>query len=85
MILCYVQVLRTTALLLLLYDIILVQSSLYYYCGTPLHCFAGKNDMPLVFRLVGRGVGKVSGLVQGGQARVGELSKGSELLQVISP
>eukprot|EP00904_Undaria_pinnatifida_P008265 jgi/Undpi1/4569/HiC_scaffold_18.g07923.m1 len=42
----------------------------------------GKNDMPLVFRLVGRGVGKVSGLVQGGQARVGELSKGSELLQL---
>ncbi|CAM9943858.1 unnamed protein product [Laminaria digitata] len=38
--------------------------------------------MPLVFRLVGRGVGKVSGLVQGGQARMGELSKGSELLQL---
>ena len=40
--------------------------------------------MPLVFRLVGRGVGKVSGLVQGGQARMSELSKGSELVQVIS-
>lgn len=38
--------------------------------------------MPLVFRLVGRGVGKVSGLVQGGRARMNELSKGSDLLQV---
>lgn len=38
--------------------------------------------MPLVFRLVGRGVGKVSGLVQGGRARMNEMSKGSDLLQV---
>lgn len=38
--------------------------------------------MPLVFRLVGRGVGKVSGLVQGGRARMNELSKGSDLLEV---
>eukprot|EP00903_Cladosiphon_okamuranus_P010293 g9743.t1 len=42
----------------------------------------GKHDMPLVFRLVGRGVGKVSGLVQGGRARMNELSKGSDLLQL---
>eukprot|EP00752_Nemacystus_decipiens_P003664 g3377.t1 len=42
----------------------------------------GKNDMPLVFRLVGRGVGKVSGLVQGGRARMDQLSKGSDLLQL---
>ncbi|CAM9221902.1 unnamed protein product [Pylaiella littoralis] len=42
----------------------------------------GKHDMPLVFRLVGRGVGKVSGLVQGGRARMTELSKGSDLLQL---
>lgn len=46
---------------------------------------SGKHDMPLVFRLVGRGVGKASGLVQGGRARMNELSKGSDLLQVLSP
>lgn len=62
----------------------------YYRCcyvctRYPCTFFLGKNDMPLVFRLVGRGVGKVSGLVQGGQARMGELSKGSELLKVMSP
>lgn len=38
--------------------------------------------MPLVFRLVGRAVGKVSGLIQGGRARMMEMSKGSELMQV---
>lgn len=38
--------------------------------------------MPLVFRLVGRGVGKVSGLVQAGRTRMNELSKGSDLMQV---
>ncbi|CBN79528.1 conserved unknown protein [Ectocarpus siliculosus] len=42
----------------------------------------GKRDMPLVFRLAGRGVGKVSGLVQGGRARMNELSQGSDLLQL---
>ncbi|CAN0253783.1 unnamed protein product, partial [Hapterophycus canaliculatus] len=38
--------------------------------------------MPLVFRLVGRGVGKVSGLVQAGRARMNELSQGSDLMQL---
>ncbi|CAM9171948.1 unnamed protein product [Scytosiphon promiscuus] len=42
----------------------------------------GKNDMPLVFRLVGRGVGKVSGLVQAGRSRMSELSQGSDLMQL---
>lgn len=42
----------------------------------------GKKDMPLVFRLVGRTVGKVSGLVQGGRARMAQMSKGNDLLQV---
>lgn len=44
----------------------------------------GKHDMPLVFRLVGRAVGKVSGFVQGARARMTELSKGSDLMQVRS-
>lgn len=38
--------------------------------------------MPLVFRLVGRTVGKISGLVQGGRARMAQMSKGNDLLQV---
>ncbi|CAM9368122.1 unnamed protein product, partial [Sphacelaria rigidula] len=38
----------------------------------------GKKDMPLVFRLVGRTVGKVSGLVQGGRARMAQMSKGND-------
>lgn len=38
--------------------------------------------MPLVFRMVGRAVGKVSGLIQGGRARMMEMSKGSDLMQV---
>ncbi|CAM9870584.1 unnamed protein product, partial [Discosporangium mesarthrocarpum] len=42
----------------------------------------GKKDMPLVFRMLGRGLGKVSGMVQGARIKMNDMSEGSELLKL---